>query len=53
MSTGKLRRECSVSEGGKASIPKAVREALGVDNGGKIEFIIEENWEIKVNEVEG
>ncbi|MBR0560514.1 type II toxin-antitoxin system PrlF family antitoxin [Neokomagataea anthophila] len=46
-----LKDESTLTSKGQATIPKAVRQALGVDYGGRIAFIVDDNRRVTIEKV--
>lgn len=43
-----LKKVSTITEKGQVTVPKSVREALGVDYGGRIAFYVAENGEVSI-----
>ncbi len=43
-----LRKVSTITEKGQVTIPKSVREALGLDYGGRIAFYVDENRKVSI-----
>lgn len=48
MSTIKYKKEASITPNSKMHFPDAMKEVLGVENGDKVVFLIDEDWNVTV-----
>ena len=46
-----LREECTITANGQTIVPKSVRQALGVDYGGRIAFFVDDQHRVYVEKV--
>ncbi|WP_372500619.1 type II toxin-antitoxin system PrlF family antitoxin (plasmid) [Tistrella mobilis] len=46
-----LREDCTITANGQTTVPKSVRQALGVDYGGRIAFFVDDEHRVYVEKV--
>lgn len=49
----KMQISGSVSSRGKVTIPSAIREVLDIEDGDRANFIVTEDWEVKIEKYDG